>query len=498
MIGYAGLTLLVLLGLTGVLIELTGPQNPVVVAQSSNTENVEPSPPSSHPAQPQATPPAPAAKLPVEPKADRPNPEESSIDKDAGKTPAPEPSKEPAPANEAPKGPMADAKMPDVPEPLKIDDTLYLRVLFSGNHRFGIGLTSPENRPAPPVNPKGPAPEKRERGKLLTYSDVGDTNNTCLLINNRAVLFGQGLGKAGAEHKESQAPIAYQDGPSPGWKSYWEYPTVGLRITQDVSIRRGQQSRRLDTCLVRYTIENKGKITQQAGLRFMLDTFIGGNDGVPFAIPGKNGLCTTFAVFRRSAEVPPYIQALEFPNLRNPGTIAHLTLKVPDPSKKLEPPSAVQLSAWLDSESLWQIPLVSISKANDSAVFIYWDAKSINPGTSRQMAFAYGLGTVTNNEADGKLALTIGGDLFSGGEFYLTAYVAKPTPGMTATIRLPEGLKLAEGEARQNVPSVMGQTFSQVAWKIKTEKPGRFKITVELSDGTTQTHVVNVLPNILP
>ena len=48
----------------------------------------------------------------------------------------------------------------------------------------------------------------------------------------------------------------------------------------------GEQSRRLDTCLVRYVIENTDVRSHRVGLRFMLDTFIGANDGVPFTIPG--------------------------------------------------------------------------------------------------------------------------------------------------------------------------------------------------------------------
>ena len=58
----------------------------------------------------------------------------------------------------------------------------------------------------------------------------------------------------------------------------------------------------------------------------MIDTMIGDNDGVPFTVPGLPGLVTTFADFRQPKEIPDFIQALEVPNLRNPGTIAHMTL----------------------------------------------------------------------------------------------------------------------------------------------------------------------------
>ena len=43
----------------------------------------------------------------------------------------------------------------------------------------------------------------------------------------------------------------------------------------------GREVRPLDTCLVKYKVENRDKSTHQVGLRVLLDTYIGENDGVP-------------------------------------------------------------------------------------------------------------------------------------------------------------------------------------------------------------------------
>ena len=63
----------------------------------------------------------------------------------------------------------------------------------------------------------------------------------------------------------------------------------------------------------------------------MLDTFIGANDGVPFAVPGSEGkpdrLVDTMEIFEQK-DIPDYIQALERPDLNNPGTVAHCGLKL--------------------------------------------------------------------------------------------------------------------------------------------------------------------------
>ena len=64
----------------------------------------------------------------------------------------------------------------------------------------------------------------------------------------------------------------------------------------------------------------------KVGLRVMLDTFIGANDGVPFTIPGKPGFVDTKADFGEK-QIPDYIEAVENPDdPKNPGTVARLGL----------------------------------------------------------------------------------------------------------------------------------------------------------------------------
>ena len=57
-----------------------------------------------------------------------------------------------------------------------------------------------------------------------------------------------------------------------------------------------------------------------------VDTFIGTQDGVPFSIPGQRRLLTKPQAFPEK-QVPDYIQALERPDLTDPGTVAHVGLK---------------------------------------------------------------------------------------------------------------------------------------------------------------------------
>ena len=60
-----------------------------------------------------------------------------------------------------------------------------------------------------------------------------------------------------------------------------KYPEQGLLVTQTAEIVPGQTTRLLDTCLVRYRIENVGNTSRKVGIRVLVDTFI----VRPFLVP---------------------------------------------------------------------------------------------------------------------------------------------------------------------------------------------------------------------
>src|SRR5262249_54372297 len=154
------------------------------------------------------------------------------------------------------------------------------------------------------------------------------------------------------------------------------------------------------------------------GLRIQVDTMIGGNDGVPFTVPGLPGLVNNFADFPMAGPVPDFIQALERPDLQNPGTVAHMTLKL---GGKYEPPGRVLLTHWPGFNYFnWEVPVNSMR--DDSAVVLYWQDKPLAPGGKREFGFAYGLGSVASAEGVGKLGVTLGGSFEPGQNFTVTAY----------------------------------------------------------------------------
>lgn len=375
------------------------------------------------------------------------------------------------------------------------------RFISSRSLRFGLVMTQERH------------PRERRKQKQLTFDEAGRTNNTCVRVDGDERLLGQEPGRWLIDLQNLGTDATGRE--RLGGRSVWLYPKEQIQVTQTVEVLPGEQSRLLDTCLVRYQIENRDSKPHQVGLRFLLDTFIGANDGVPFMYPGAKELCSTQADFASVDAVPDFVQALEFEDLEKAGTVAYLRLKL---GGKFEPPSRVTLGAWPDTRlprplggvqpqggaTRWQVPVLPIralrsaqrDAAPDSAVVIYWNERELAPGEVREMGFTYGLGNVAGGESAGQLGLTLSGAFEPRGQFTLTAYVRRPVPGQRLKLILPEGFRLTEGDLEQDVPPLPPDAVSAnspVTWRIQApERRGQFTLKVESSTGVSQTQPVMI------
>jgi hypothetical protein len=318
--------------------------------------------------------------------------------------------------------------------------------------------------------------------KRLTFDLNGNSNSTVLKIDGMVREFGAFQGVV----QQRDVPLGF--GPKGekrhGSRTIWVSNNVEVaQIVEIVPSKEpveigGVMKRPLDTCVIRYVITNKDVKGHLVGLRVMVDTMIGGNDGVPFLVPGLPGLMNTMKDFR-GAEVPDFVQALEFPNLQNPGTIARMTLKL---GGKVETPSRVSLTHWPAFEyAFWEIPMFPLN--GDSAVAIYWDEQFLQPNQQRELGYAYGLGTVSASEGGGKLGLTLGGAIEPGKLFTATAYVTDPVAGQTLTLKLSDGLTRVAGNAVEAVPPAGGKGTSVVTWKIRVERAGQLELNIVSNNG---------------
>jgi hypothetical protein len=324
------------------------------------------------------------------------------------------------------------------------------------NYRFGLVL----------LEQKDPGNENGK--KRLTFRENGASNSVLVRVEGHDYFYGKGPGQRAFKEQLDNSRHA--------WKTGWNFRGEGIRVTQIVQIVPGAQSGQLDTCLVRYAVENKSGVPHKVGLRVLLDTYIGGNDGVPFAIPGRPGLLKTPEVFEKD-RIPDYVQAMEKPNLQAPGTVAHLGLRgIEIPGSELEPIARMVICPWESDAVGWEIPIAEEGKdkpIEDSCVVLYWQERDMPPGEVREMAYTYGLNALSAPEGAGNLALTVGGSFVSGSEFTATAYVKNPEEGQKVTLLLPQGLSLVHGQDQEQEVKGKGD-YSQVSWRIHSDNAGEY------------------------
>jgi hypothetical protein len=351
------------------------------------------------------------------------------------------------------------------------------------------------NLPEPPVSFGITCTEAAggARFKQLTFDTAGGTNSTMVSVSGGKAEFGSVQGKWTRKNQKLDKITPTPGAVNPS-HSTWMWGPVAfhqvLEVVPGQPVTVGGASRRqLDTVLIRWVLQNTDRTPRNVGLRLQIDTLIGANDGVPFTVPGYTGLVNTFADFRAAKDVPDFIQALERPNLKSPGTIAHMTLK---PGAGIEPPGRVSLTQWPGGGGLfgggagWNVPVLNMG--NDSAVVLYWPEKALKPGELRTIGFAYGLGSVASND---KLGVTLGGSFEPGQNFTVSAYVENPIIGQTLKLDLPAGLRRTDGAETQNV-AIGGNKTSIVTWKVLVERTGEFKLKVSSSTGLTQAKTISI------
>ena len=317
----------------------------------------------------------------------------------------------------------------------------------------------------------------------LTYAEDGSSNNLMTMIDGVAINV-----KFPVTSFRELEPV---DGEGKAWKNFVSDKTLGIDISQTLKIVEGEQSGNLDTVIAKFTLTNNSRKNHNFSFRYMLDTFIGSNDGVPFTIPNFNGLCNTFANFNTPSVIPEYIEALEFPNLANPGTVAHLGTVVSAKYGNFAPMSQVLLTAWPGTNCGWLVPIDPFRR--DSAIVMYWKPAIVKPGESYECAFSYGLQPLTKSVGANGIAISTGGVFEKGKNAIIIAYIDQPKIGDFVTLDLPEGLKIStKTPIKQKIKFIPGQPYGQVTWQIKLEEDGMKKVTILRSNGVSLSKEIRV------
>ncbi len=385
-------------------------------------------------------------------------------------------------AEATPTPPAAPAPIPPTPAPTLVYPDPVVEIGYHRNGRFGLQTTVGD-------------PDRRDDDdKYLTFDLEGETSNTRIYVQGETPIYGDSDGQF-IEEPNSRGGII---------TSVWEFGQI--QVSQRLQIVAGSTTQRLDTMRIEYVLENQDSQAHEVGLRIMIDTLIGDNDGVPFVVPGRDGV-TERATELTGNDVPDFIQALEQADLVNPGVIVHMTLR----GGEATPPERVVISAWYDEDMPWEY-LDSLGgeghpldrdgiegSTPDSAIALYYEPTTLGAGESRSIITFYGLGGISSTETGNPaLSLTFNPQIPEGELFWIVAMVANPAETQSLRLDLPDGLALAAGETSEKaVTFTAGDGYTQVSWLVEAQRATRDVVRVTLlPDRLTEERGITVIERV--
>jgi hypothetical protein len=254
-----------------------------------------------------------------------------------------------------------------------------------------------------------------------------------------------------------------------------------IEVSQVLSIVRSTTTGLLDTARITYVATNLGSIAHEVGLRMMLDTMLGANDGAPFRAGDRAIVSDTVL---GSNEMPRFWQA--FDSLSSPSVTSQGTLG----GSEVTTPDRVLFTNWGSlADGVWDTdvsPGRDFTRTGeyelDSAIAMYWDPRPLAPGESMEFTTLYGMGGISVAPGVLSIGVTSPAEVTLGRDrpatFPVVAYVENSGPTVALNVRvaieLPKGLALAAGEeAGRAVGDLRPGETAQVAWEIVPDVLGQ-------------------------
>lgn len=260
-------------------------------------------------------------------------------------------------------------------------------------------------------------------------------------------------------------------------------------VTQELGFARSSTTGLFDTAEIRYIIENVSDAPSEIGLRILLDTMLGANDGAPFRV-GEQAILTdtTFS----ADELPDFWQA--FDSLTEPRVIGQGTFR----GAGITTPDRVYLSNWgALADGVWDFSFVPgrdftrLGEFNelDSAMALYWDPVIYQPGERREYVTQYGLGGISIVRGALSLGITSPASIDAAREssFPVVVYVQNTGEGdaldVAVRICVPRGLTLSGNQscATRRLGDLPLNREAQVTWTVFLDGAvgGELEYTVE-------------------
>jgi len=376
----------------------------------------------------------------------------------------------------------------------------YIRIIVNNRQenmgRFSVGTT-------------GGDPDRTgdEFQHLIYGGEEPWTSYTTVRIGNQNWVFGnptnRRAGKDGNYGTLIQPPTIVDDTIVCSWQ-------LGpIEVTQILGFARSSTTGLLDTARIEYQVRNTDIVSHLVGLRLVLDTMLGQNDGAPFRL--NNQALLTDTVYY-SNQMPDFWQA--FDSLSQPKVMSQGTLK----GGEVTTPDRIYFSNWGSIvDGLWNFefqPGRDFTRTGefelDSAIALFWDQQPLKPNETRSYVSYYGLGGVTIAPGDLSVGLTapwqVSADQRHRRAFTIVAYIQNNGKGearnVTATLKLPNGLELVDPKLNpQRVQFgnlAVGETI-QTSWQViptgNITGNVSFAVTVEAinSESSTATRKIEIV-----
>ena len=170
---------------------------------------------------------------------------------------------------------------------------------------------------------------------------------------------------------------------------YWGWICKHIKVEQTVSIVESQWSEKriFDTAKIKYVITNTDNVPKKVGLRILLDTMLGDNDGAPIRTP--DGVFTDHERNFGSSNIPAYWTAVEGDSTQTifsaQGTLQGYEATTPD---------RFAIVKWNEIfKKLWTYQTEDTCKViYDSGVALWWEPILLDVNETREIVTYYGLG----------------------------------------------------------------------------------------------------------
>ncbi|RAK11190.1 hypothetical protein C8C77_103178 [Halanaerobium saccharolyticum] len=244
-------------------------------------------------------------------------------------------------------------------------------------------------------------------------------------------------------------------------------------VEQILSIVKSSTTGLADSAQIQYRVINEGDQEEKVGLRVMLDTMLGENDGAPFRL-GEDTISTDKLYYNK--QLDDFWQA--FDSVSNPQVTSQGSFIGPDVST----PDRVYFSDWGSlADGVWDFDFNPgqefIRKGEyeiDSAMAMYWVPEMIEPGESKTYITKYGLGGITIVPGILSLGVTSPAEVTldeNNQSFPVVAYLENTSEinarNVSIEIELPDNFSAEE--ASRNLGDMAPEDISQITWNVRAD-----------------------------